>query len=435
MENERKDVPEQDGQKGTGTRAEKFQLNIPEEALRFGEEDPESIHSCSDGFKKEESVKNKKAVDRKQRKQEKKEMKAREKVKGRNNRGLFRCVWISMILLVSIALTRYLMVGVDDLLAVSRASGSAQVELEENCSVGDVADVLKEQGIINNSFFFTMYCLVTGADDGFGQGSFTLDTNLDYEAIINYLQTTGNRQDVVTITFPEGLSLLEVAQKLEENEVCTVEEVLEAANSGEYDNYDFINAIDNEEDRYYKLEGYLFPDTYDFYKGEDPKIALGKMINNCQNRFSKETRDEIQEQGYTIDEVLTLASIVQAEATDEKDMRMVAGILINRLENGASRDIYRLECDSTTYYPYRSKSQVPEEERDTFKSTYDTYTIEGLPPGPICNPGMDAIQAVLEPSSESAGMYYFCHDADGNAYYASTWSQHEANLAEAGLTD
>lgn len=435
MENERKDVPEQDGQKGTGTRAEKFQLNIPEEALRFGEEDPESIHSCSDGFKKEESVKNKKAVDRKQRKQEKKEMKAREKVKGRNNRGLFRCVWISMILLVSIALTRYLMVGVDDLLAVSRASGSAQVELEENCSVGDVADALKEQGVINNSFFFTMYCLVTGADDGFGQGSFTLDTNLDYEAIINYLQTTGNRQDVVTITFPEGLSLLEVAQKLEENEVCTVEEVLEAANSGEYDNYDFINAIDNEEDRYYKLEGYLFPDTYDFYKGEDPKIALGKMINNCQNRFSKETRDEIQEQGYTIDEVLTLASIVQAEATDEKDMRMVAGILINRLEDGASRDIYRLECDSTTYYPYRSKSQVPEKERDTFKSTYDTYTIEGLPPGPICNPGMDAIQAVLEPSSESAGMYYFCHDADGNAYYASTWSQHEANLAEAGLTD
>lgn len=435
MENERKDVPEQDGQKGTGTRAEKFQLNIPEEALRFGEEDPESIHSCSDGFKKEESVKNKKAVDRKQRKQEKKEMKAREKVKGRNNRGLFRCVWISMILLVSIALTRYLMVGVDDLLAVSRASGSAQVELEENCSVGDVADALKEQGVINNSFFFTMYCLVTGADDGFGQGSFTLDTNLDYEAIINYLQTTGNRQDVVTITFPEGLSLLEVAQKLEENEVCTVEEVLEAANSGEYDNYDFINAIDNEKDRYYKLEGYLFPDTYDFYKGEDPKIALGKMINNCQNRFSKETRDEIQEQGYTIDEVLTLASIVQAEATDEKDMRMVAGILINRLEDGASRDIYRLECDSTTYYPYRSKSQVPEEERDTFKSTYDTYTIEGLPPGPICNPGMDAIQAVLEPSSESAGMYYFCHDADGNAYYASTWSQHEANLAEAGLTD
>lgn len=435
MENERKDVPEQDGQKGTGTRVEKFQLNIPEEALRFGEEDPESIHSCSDGFKKEESVKNKKAVDRKQRKQEKKEMKAREKVKGRNNRGLFRCVWISMILLVSIALTRYLMVGVDDLLAVSRASGSAQVELEENCSVGDVADVLKEQGVINNSFFFTMYCLVTGADDGFGQGSFTLDTNLDYEAIINYLQTTGNRQDVVTITFPEGLSLLEVAQKLEENEVCTVEEVLEAANSGEYDNYDFINAIDNEEDRYYKLEGYLFPDTYDFYKGEDPKIALGKMINNCQNRFSKETRDEIQEQGYTIDQVLTLASIVQAEATDEKDMRMVAGILINRLEDGASRDIYRLECDSTTYYPYRSKSQVPEKERDTFKSTYDTYTIEGLPPGPICNPGMDAIQAVLEPSSESAGMYYFCHDADGNAYYASTWSQHEANLAEAGLTD
>lgn len=414
-------------------RPEKFQLHIPEEALQYGDESPEMQSFSGQGSASQAPSEEKQS--RKQRRLEKKQAKAREKVKGRKNRGLFRCVWISMVILVSIALSRYLLVGVNDMLAVSRTEGTASVELSEDPTMEQVSQTLTEAGVISNPEFFSLYCMVTGADDGFGQGSYEIDTNMDYEAIVNFLQNNNNRQDVVNITFPEGLNLREFAERLEENEVCTVEEVLEAANSGLFDDYDFINAIDNEDERYYKLEGYLFPDTYDFYKGEDPDIALGKMINNCQNRFSKEMRDRATEMGYTIDEILTLASIVQAEANDEEDMGMVAGILLNRLEDGASHDIYRLECDSTTFYPYRSQSQVPEEERETYVSRYDTYTIEGLPPGPICNPGLQAINAVLWPSEDSEGMYYFCHDADGNAYYASTWSEHQQHLEEAGLLD
>lgn len=412
-----------------------FQVQIPEEALRFGEDEQETLQSFSDSHQKDGGEKKRK-LDKKQQKRDKKERKAREKIKGRQNRWLFRCVWLCMIVTVSVVVSRYLVVGVNDMLAVGRsASGSVSVELEKDCSLQDVANTLEKNGAIDNSFFFTMYCIVTGADDGFGQGSYELDTDMDYEAIVNYLQNNTNRQDVVRITFPEGINLLEIAEKLEENEVCTAEEVLEAANSSEYDDYDFVAAITNTDERYYKLEGYLFPDTYDFYKGEDPKVALGKMINTCQTRFSKEMREKAEKLGYTIDEVLTLASIVQAEAVDEKDMRMIAGILQNRLEDGPSHDIYHLECDSTSYYPYANKSQVPEDELDGFTSTYDTYTIEGLPPGPICSPGLSAIQAVLEPSSDSAGMYYFCHDEEGTPYYASTWSQHQANLQKAGLTE
>ena len=419
-------------EKPAGTRAENFQVHIPEEELKFGNED--TLHSFSDSYQKDNGEKKKKQ-DKRQQKKDKREAKARDKIKGRKNRGLFRCVWIAMVILVSIALARYLSVGVDDMLAISRQSNStATIELKENPSVNDIAQALYDAGAIDNTFFFKLYCFVTGADDGFGAGSFQVGTNLDYEAIISYLQSSSNQQEVVSITFPEGMNLLEIAQKLEDNGVCTVNEVLEASNSDEFDNYDFVAAITNDDERYYKLEGYLFPDTYDFYKGEDPKVALGKMINTCQTRFSLQMRDKAEEKGYTIDEVLTLASIVQAEATDDKDMRMIAGILENRLHDGASHDIYHLECDSTTFYPYRTQDQVPENERDTYKSTYDTYTIEGLPAGPICSPGSDAIEAVLEPSSEAAGMYYFCHDKDGNAYYASTWSQHQANLQEAGLT-
>lgn len=420
---------------GTRRSSDGFRVQIPEEALRFGDDDPDTLESFSDSRKKDGGEQKQKA-DKKQRKKDKKEGKKREKIKGRQNRWLFRCVWICMVIMVSIMLSRYLIVGVDDMLAVGRAtSGTVSVELKKDCTLQDVADSLEKSGAIDNSFFFTMYCIVTGADDGFGQGSYEIETDMDYEAIVNYLQNNNNRQDIVRITFPEGINLREIAEKLEENEVCTAEDVLEAANSSEYDGYDFIAAITNADKRYYKLEGYLFPDTYDFYKGEDPKVALGKMINTCQTRFSKEMREKAEDLGYTIDEVLTLASIVQAEAVDEKDMRMIAGILQNRLEDGASHDIYHLECDSTTYYPYANKSQVPKDELEGFTSTYDTYTIEGLPPGPICSPGLSAIQAVLEPSSDSAGKYYFCHDADGNPYYASTWSQHQANLREAGLTE
>ena len=417
-----------------------FQLHIPEEALRFGDEDPNSLQSFSEPAPQEQgaSPKVSAAVEKQEkllRKKEKKEAKVREKIKGRKNRGLFRCVWFAMVILTSVALARYLSVGVDDMLAISRSSGTATVELKKGDSIQTVAKTLEKSGVINNSFFFTLYCNVTGADSGFGEGSFAIDTNMDYEAIVNFLQSNSNQAEVVTITFPEGINLLEIAEKLEENGVCTAQEVIEAANSSNYNNYNFVNDIKNADERYYKLEGYLFPDTYDFYKGEDPKVALGKMINNCQNRFSKEMRETVEKSSYTIDQILTLASIVQAEATDEKDMRMIAGILMNRLDSGSSQDIYRLQCDSTTYYPYRKQADVPEAERETFKSRYDTYTIEGLPPGPICSPGLDAIKAVLEPSPESEGVYYFCHDEDGKAYYASSWSQHQSNLAEAGLLD
>jgi UPF0755 protein len=133
----------------------------------------------------------------------------------------------------------------------------------------------------------------------------------------------------------------------------------------------------------------------------------------------------------TLDQLLTLASMIQAEAADKDDMAKVSSVFHNRLNSGGKDDLLRLRSDPTTYYPYRQKSLVPAELRDTYKSRYDTYTIEGLPPGPICNPGMDAIDAALNPADTD--YYYFCHDAKGKAYYAKTNTQHQANLKKAGL--
>ncbi len=191
-----------------------------------------------------------------------------------------------------------------------------------------------------------------------------------------------------------------------------------------------LKSISNSSERYYRLEGYLFPDTYKFYKNEDAKSAVKKLVSNCNTKLTKQIRTKATEKGMTVDQLLTLASMIQSEAADKSDMYKVSSVFHNRL-NSKKTALRRLESDSTLYYPYRKQSLIPEDLRSTFKSRYNTYSFEGLPPGPICSPGLDAIDAALNP--DSTGYYYFCHSSKGKAYYAKTKSGHDANLKKAGL--
>ena len=144
-------------------------------------------------------------------------------------------------------------------------------------------------------------------------------------------------------------------------------------------------------------------------RGYDKLTTVKKMVEESNS-------------GYTLDEVMIIASIIQAEAANTDDMYNVSSILHNRLEASADLGVSNLGLDSTKFYPYRNADNAP----DNFVSKYDTYDEAGLPEGPICNPGMEAIKAALNPNSTS--YYYFCHDSEGNAYYASTIYEHNANL-------
>ncbi len=368
---------------------------------------------------------------REEEKRAKKAHKRRNKEKSRRNRRVFRLVWVVMVLFLGLALAQYLIAGLDDMLAVGRPSLTVTVEIPENASAEEVAQTLRSSGVIRNEDFFLLYAMVTKADDSFNQGTYELETDMDYEAIINYLQSDFHRVDTVRIQFREGLNVMEIARLFEENGVCTAEEILALANSDTFDGFDMISAITNDSERYYRLEGYLFPDTYDFYLGEDPEDALKKLLRQADKVLLEEYDEEIAASGMTMDEVMTLASIIQAESANEDDMYNVSSVLHNRLENGAATGTAQLGCDATVFYPYRTREDVPESVRETFASRYNTYQIIGLPPGPICNPGRSAIEAALQPND--TGYYYFCHDADGNAYYAVTAEEHQQNLVEAGL--
>ena len=257
----------------------------------------------------------------------------------------------------------------------------------------------------------------------------TVETGAKPHGVTNWTTSFIHQSDLsstVNVTFAEGSTVMSIAALLEKNRVCSANDVLEAAKSTQFDSYSFLSALPNASARYYKLEGYLFPDTYNFYREDSAANALKRLLNNMQNKLST-LEAQAAAAGMTLDQTLTMASLIQAEAANTSDMYMISSILHNRLRDGAQNGIPKLQFDSTMYYPYRSKAEIPA----GFSSTYNTYTISGLPAGPICNPGSNAIDAALHPTSTN--YYYFCHSASGTPYYASTLEEHNQNLILAGL--
>ena len=261
-----------------------FKLNIDERDLATGNIDlPERR---SQPPRPEYSV-NKAYLTEKERRAERKAHKKRDKLKARKNRRIFALVWVCMVLLVSFTLASYLIKGSNDFFAVGRSQGTTSVTIPENVTLDDLTQILYEAGAIKEPEFFSLFCMVTVDDDEmeyFQPGTYNLDTDLDYQAIISTLQGGNQTREEVRVTFPEGTTALEAAALLEENGVCSQEDFLAAINSTDFDSYEAIAPIAAITGKYYKLEGYLFPDTYDFYKGEEIDSVVGKLVNNFQNR-------------------------------------------------------------------------------------------------------------------------------------------------------
>ncbi len=245
------------------------------------------------------------------------------------------------------------------------------------------------------------------------------------EAETNPPETTSN---VVRITFPEGTAISQAAFLLEENGVCSAAEFMAAADDPTMlEGFSF--EIADYENRPFIFEGYVFPDTYEFYKGESARSALKRFLKNAEKKLDESIKARCDELGFTVDEILTLASIIQEEAGNPAEMGKVSSVIHNRLE---SSRFSKLQCDVATFYLRDYvKPYFEQEEYEGFIDLYNTYNCEDLPEGPITNPGTDAINAALYP--ENTDYYYFVTDSESNYYYASTWSEHLENCDIAGL--
>lgn len=239
------------------------------------------------------------------------------------------------------------------------------------------------------------------------------------------VQTTSN---VVRVTFPEGSTVSQMALLLEENGVCSAAEFMAQANNPlNLEGFQF--SIPNPQERAFLLEGYLFPDTYEFYRNESADSAIKRFLKNTQSKLTDEVAARCEQLGYTVDEILTLASIVQEEAGDPAEMGKVASVIHNRL---SSKRYPKLQCDVATFYLRDYvKPYTDEQKYQAFVELYNTYNCDGLPAGPITNSGMEAINAALYP--EDTDYYFFVTDSNGAYYYAETWSEHLENCDTAGI--
>lgn len=229
----------------------------------------------------------------------------------------------------------------------------------------------------------------------------------------------------VRITIPEGYTLAKIGLLLEEKELCTFDEFMTAA-AGDFSEFPLIAARQPNPQRCFALEGYLFPDTYEVYAEETPDAILRRMLSHTESQITTAMRGQIEASGFTVDEIITLASIIEKEAFGAKEMPNISSVLHNRLDADM-----RLQCDVTIKYVEGAIKPFITGDVNRYNADYNTYKCDGLPAGPICNPGLAAIKAAIEPANTE--YYFFLTDKDSNYLYAKTLEEHNVNVKDAGL--
>lgn len=285
-----------------------------------------------------------------------------------------------------------------------------------------IAQRLEEEELISNDFYFKTYIFLKNLRKKLQAGEYLLNGDMSIKEIAYILAQGKVAFREVEIIIPEGFRASDIEKRLMEKDLVEQGEFMKLVNNPTEElinNYSFLEDKPNNKG----LEGYLFPDTYRFFRETSPADIIGKMLDNFNSQLTDELRQEIEKQQKTVYEVITLASIVQNEVNSSEDMRKVAGIFFNRLEIGQA-----LQSDATINYITGKKLRQPTSEDIKVKSDYNTYLYPGLPPGPISSPGIEAIKAVIFP--QDTDYLYFLNPIDGSTIFSKTLQEHNANRAK-----
>ncbi len=352
-------------------------------------------------------------------------------------------LYVAFVIGVSTLLAAVGWVAANDLLALNKAEHSAIITLPDDIftsrevtvetedgtetetelvvDMDYVIDTLKENGIIEYGLLFRLYSIFSDAQVKMTPGTYQLDTDMDYRAIVTNLGSNSASRQQVTVTIPEGFTVAQIFQRLEDEGVSTVEKLNEMAATHDYA-FSFLQEIPLGEPT--RLEGYLFPDTYDFYMGEDPLTVINKMLVNFDRRFTDEMRAEAQANGYSVRDIVIIASMIERE-TDGSDRATISSVIYNRWQNTSAETAGYLGVDATLVY---ALGRTITQDDYTADTPYNTYTNQGLPPGPISNPGMASINAAMEP--ESTNYYYYALGNDGTHSFFRTLSEQQNFIAQ-----
>ncbi len=294
-------------------------------------------------------------------------------------------------------------------------------EIKQGEGLKTIAENLKQQGLIKNKIAFILKAKDMGAASSLRYGTFVLNEGAGMETLINQLISGGAQKETISFTIPEGYSIEKMAVKLEEEGICTAEEFLNAVEQ-EYE-YTFLESIPDNADVKYRLQGFLYPDTYSIYADATAEDIVRLMLEQFGKKFDEEMQAKAVQLGKTIFEVVTEASVVEREAQLPEERAMIAGVLMNRLAINMP-----LQMCPTVLYPLTDGmydvTTVTYEDTE-IDSPYNTYQNPGLPVGPICSPGIACLEAVLEPA-EHEYLFYHTDETknDGSHIFTKTYGEH-----------
>ncbi len=376
---------------------------------------------------------------------------------------LATCIWIGLAVIIGTSLGNVLWLMASDVLAFNQVPQTVTITITGEDTLDTIAEQLHEKELIRYPWLFKLFAEFTGKAEDISPGSFTLnkpdkDGNVthisyDYNALLNSMrQYSSGREVVEDLLIPEGYSCKQIFALLEEEGVCTVAALEEYAANGELDDYWFLEGVERGDK--YCLEGYLFPDTYDFYINDDPQRVLNKLLAAFDDRFTEKMHESLLEinetygtrlrnAGYSeeyiaehqigIREVVIIASMIEKESAGSDENYIISSVIYNRL---VSRDFPYLQIDATVVYAAGGEIEEVLYEHMQIDDPHNTYMYEGLPIGPIANPGRDALYAAMSPSDTEEPYYYYVLNPDTWKHeFFSTYAEFERYLDSIGYYD
>ena len=331
-------------------------------------------------------------------------------------------VYVIAVLGISVILSLAAIFVANDVFAFVKENAVKEITVSENTDLLSLAKQLDDEGVINYGTIFKLYVRVKGDNQGVLAGSYSLNPNMDYGQIIDTL-VNASSTETMKITVPEGYSIAQIRQMLLDEHVCTEDALDEVLDTYSFKHEFLKDELPAEEGW---LEGYLFPDTYEIYKGNATVVdTINKMLNNFESKYDDDIKTGAETLGRSMHDIVTIASLVEREAQVDSERAKIAGVIYNRLNNPS--EFPYLQVDASVLYGLGRTSGPLSQEDLASDTPYNLYTKQGLPPGPICNPGYASLYAAAHP--EQHNYYYYVAMPDGSHLFANSYEEHQTNIA------
>lgn len=285
------------------------------------------------------------------------------------------------------------------------------IQIKKGDALEDIAQKLEKEGLIKKAHFFTFYNFISCNTPRLQAGYYLFSPSMTIPEIVAKMVRGEVIKDKITII--EGWSTKDIADYFERKNVCQKEDFFRIIFKDFSSEFDFLK----DKPKNQNLEGYLFPDTYEIIYGEEPETILKRILKNFDKKITQEMRKEIENQKKTIFEIVTMASLLEKEVKTMEEKKLVSGILWKRLENKMP-----LQVDATINYITGKRTTKISIEETKIDNPYNTYLYLGLPPGPICNPGLDSILAAIYPAKSD--YWYYLTTPEGKAIFSKTYQEH-----------